>query len=737
MKIFNKLKNKKTIYLCLLLLCCIVKTWFIYYNYLDDLVDSEVQRHLGEINNQIKNDLNKQIQSKLNILYTYSKFMPVTSNVLDEKNFEYFNYELSKIDIDSFVICNDKGLGITNSNETIYYGNELFFKEGINGFDHVSTLYSNKQDKRSYNIFSIPIYSNNKVTGVLGVKIYSEETFKIIDRDLYDGKAKTYILDDTGTIIVDNRNKKINSNVIEILSATNDNKKIDSFTKALSSNKTSVTKLNIEGENTYLALSPLENKNKWYLVTKIDSTYASEDFLDLFSYGYYLMLLVITILGGVTLFIAKKEESSNNEISSLAYYDPNLNCPNINKFLIEVDKLLKKSRNYAIIELDLCNFKLVNEMFGYEEGNKILANLVNILETNLNDQETYAREYDDCFVMLLEFNSEFELLKRLQIIDKLISNYTNKNLEHYELNIAWGIYPVTEGYVPINQMIDKASVSRKSNKNPRRSSFTFFDENMKKKIEEEMTFELTMKKALKDGDFTIEIQPIVNPRNSKAYAGEALVRWIKNDEFFYPYKFIKIFEKTDLIYDLDTYVLELVCKEARSFKNNKIANVTLSLNMSYISICNNNFITDLKHILSKYALSGKDIAIEIDENSVFENYNILSKQVDKLNALGIKIYLDNFGVGYSSMNLLKDLKIDLLKLDKSFLVNSYDSNRCKILLDNIIEMAHNMGIKVVIEGVDTDEHYEFVKGFECDYVQGFYYSNPIDTTSFRKQYSKK
>ncbi|WP_236879340.1 putative bifunctional diguanylate cyclase/phosphodiesterase [Clostridioides difficile] len=248
-----------------------------------------------------------------------------------------------------------------------------------------------------------------------------------------------------------------------------------------------------------------------------------------------------------------------------------------------------------------------------------------------------------------------------------------------------------------------------------------------------------MNKALEKGEFIVYYQPKYSLGDVNEIEGaEALIRWNSPEfGFISPIDFIPLFEKNGFIVNIDMFVFEEVCKTLNKWINKGYTPVPISVNMSRVHLYRDNFIENITDLISKYNISPEFIELELTESVVFDNLNILIDIMKKIKEIGFLISMDDFGSGYSSLNLLKDLSFDILKLDRGFLIETTDTKRGKIIISKIVEMAKAIDIKVICEGVETYEQVEFLKEIGCDKVQGYLFAKPMVLDEFEKHLNFK
>ena len=239
---------------------------------------------------------------------------------------------------------------------------------------------------------------------------------------------------------------------------------------------------------------------------------------------------------------------------------------------------------------------------------------------------------------------------------------------------------------------------------------------------------------IKNNEFIIYLQPKFDIKTEKIVGSEALIRKQINGKIIMPDKFIPEYEKTGIITILDMYVLEEVCKLQKKWKELQFPLLPISVNQSRHHLKNKNYIKKLSEIINKYDIDAKLIELEMTENTVVEDIMQAKKAAENVKKLGFIVSMDDFGTGYSAFNILKDIEIDILKIDKTFFDNLENNKRAQIIIETIVKMCKKLGIKTVAEGIETKAQIDFLKKIECDIVQGYYFSKPISIQEFEEKY---
>ncbi len=423
------------------------------------------------------------------------------------------------------------------------------------------------------------------------------------------------------------------------------------------------------------------------------------------------------------------------KMQNLVYLDGLTGIPNLQKFNMEVENLLKKKQlnNYAIISFDIEKFKFINDTYGHEEGNKVLGYVTSVITSVIKENEMFARVSADNFVALIDLADKDKFLMKLRETNARIQYIANSNNKRYRIVFACGIYAVQEQDDNVTTMIDRANIARKTTKGLHESSFAFYSEIVHSQMAKEIEIEYVMEDALHNKEFEIYIQPKVKLSSKEIVGAEALVRWERKGyglieaEYFIP-----IFEKNGFIEELDFYVFEEVHRKMRLWMNAGKNVLPMSINLSRVHLRDGQFIERLLELAEKYSIPTSLIEIELSENVFIDNIDRLLVYMYKLKELGYKISLDDFGAGYSSLNLLKDLPVDILKIDSEFFRSNSDHKREKIIIESIVDMTKKLGITVLTEGVETEEQCAFLEAIGCDLVQGFVFAKPMPINEFEE-----
>lgn len=443
-------------------------------------------------------------------------------------------------------------------------------------------------------------------------------------------------------------------------------------------------------------------------------------------------IFIIIILGFC--FIVKKESKfikkyirKLNRTKTVEEIDIIFDVSNKFKFIKEAEMVISSnlSGNYALVHYDVNNFTIINNSVGYKVGDEILQQIGKVLRKNLKEEIIGKAEGDNFFV-LFEYQEQEDLISRACLIADKIEKLNLFEKLCIKPVIKTGIYFFNNNDLDVRVAIDRASFAKGRLKNSYKSGYAIYEDEIGKNLIEVKKIENDMHRALNNKEFKVYLQPKVDLKTGLLSGAEALVRWDHPElGLLLPNRFIHIFEKNGFIVDLDKYVFEEVCSSIRKWLDLGYDVVPVSVNVSRVHFLNTNFVYDYNKIIEKFKISRKLVEIEITESVVFSNEkeNEIFSVMRRFRDDGFGISMDDFGSGYSCLGLLKEMPIDTLKLDKMFLDNIEEYNS-QIIVSNIVNMAKNLNLNVISEGVETDMQVDFLRDIGCDMAQGFVFAKP-------------
>lgn len=451
-------------------------------------------------------------------------------------------------------------------------------------------------------------------------------------------------------------------------------------------------------------------------------------------------MFMILLMIGLISFVWGSHQNSQQLIEELAFRDRITGGKNMNYFQQRAMEIITQNREipFLLYRFDILNFRYINEVYGHEKADAVLASCIREFESRFDKKELCARVNSDQFVALVI--NDAEVSNRWKNFYAAVGEAARMEGVRYPIRFKTGVYQVRKGDSDIPVMIDHANVARKSLSGEEKIlEATYSDSiisNMKKidKIETEMQY------ALNSGEFKMYLQPKWDIMKNEVAGAEALVRWIKPDgSIVLPNEFIPVFEKNGFIEKLDYYMLETLCRMLHELHIHPdlYREYPVSVNQSRILINNPDYVKNVEKIINKYDAPIPYLEIEITETVFFSERNKMVDVMNQLKDMGITLSMDDFGSGYSSLNVLKDIPFDIMKIDREFFSESVTSESSIWIMEKMIEMAHGLGISSICEGVEKAEQVEILKRVGCTMAQGYYYSKPMPMDEYIAKYCDK
>ncbi len=486
---------------------------------------------------------------------------------------------------------------------------------------------------------------------------------------------------------------------------------------------------------TEMSLSTIENNNIQHIA--IEQMTFSE-YVKRYR-GYFVItfiLLLMVNVAGLGYRKYKQEQKSKEK----AYSDSVAKIGSMEKFRIDVEPILRSDSklNYYMIAVDVDKFKIINDLYGYEEGDKVIAYLGRVLQSNAGNFSFVARPNADYFVVLKKADRLSEVEEFLNKVFETVEHDIAKYNSDYRMILKAGVYKVREDDYVLSSIMDKADMSKKNIVVGHESAYALYSEDMHQKTIDNKKMENDMESALENGEFKVFLQPQVDFKTKKIISAEALVRWIHPEKgMIPPIKFIPLFEKNGFICKVDHFVWEETIKTLARWREENRIMVPISINLSRVDIQKKGFIETLLELFDKYSINPKWIKAELTESVCLENDKIVMEKMNQLKEFGFKIAIDDFGSGYSSLHLLKKMPIDILKIDKSFLdYNEIMQEKDEIVIRDVVDLGKHLHMQIVMEGVETLEQSIFLENIGCDIAQGYYYGRPMPIEEFEQMLEK-
>ncbi|MGI6204885.1 MAG: putative bifunctional diguanylate cyclase/phosphodiesterase [Anaerovoracaceae bacterium] len=425
-----------------------------------------------------------------------------------------------------------------------------------------------------------------------------------------------------------------------------------------------------------------------------------------------------------------EEEKTRQRLGDNLIYDNLTGLFTESMFGSEVRRMLDQdsSRNYYIISGDIDRFSAVVELYGYEAGDRLLRCIGSKLSGYMSDECKISRISSDNFAACL--SGDHLLLGK---IANLVTEGINE--AGFRGKITWhaGIFPISDRSMHIGIMCDRAHSAAKRIKNDGNTHFAFYDKKYSSNVMREHLIIQNMNGALTNGEFEVHYQPIFDAVTKKPACAEALVRWRKSDGAMVPPgEFINVFEKCGFIRQLDYYLWEQVCRDMRMQLDEGNTVLPVSVNMSRYYAFEPGILDDILQLTSRYGIDHSLLRFEVTESIYGASPQNLLRLMKNMQDNGFVILLDDYGSGYSTPSSLIDIPFDIIKIDREFVQRALESERCRYIISAVLQMADKMHVPVVAEGVETEEQFDVMKKMSCDFIQGYYFSRPLQPENYQE-----
>ena len=422
---------------------------------------------------------------------------------------------------------------------------------------------------------------------------------------------------------------------------------------------------------------------------------------------------------------------ANDKLTDLLFYDD---------FKEEVGKIIENSDvKYMLMSGNISNFKYINNMYGYEQGDQLLKSVADFFIRDYEDCVIGCRMHSDRFLALVKVceDTEAEMGEDLK---KLINNFADKIAPIFpfaNIHLNCGAYIIEKEDKNVSEIVDKAEMARKSAKDNYLSSLVFYNKKIEEKAKVEREMIPMFERALKDNRILVYLQPKVAIESGIVVGAEALVRMLDDDgKIVPPMSFIPILERTGMIIKLDFCVLEQVCALIRKWIDEGVKPVRISVNLSRFDFQEDGPWDQMLEKIKEYDIPREFLEFEVTETIFYDDVEFIINKLRQLRAKGHKVSMDDFGSGYSSLNTVGLMPIDIIKFDRGFVQNSINNQKGLDIMTGLVDIFNKINMEVICEGVETEEEEKTVHQCGCDYVQGYYHDKPLPITDFESKYIK-
>ena len=688
---------------------------FLFINHTDDSLNKATYTTMNQEIDLCKQRISSKKNTDLVLLNTFARNLnmetDLNSSLLEMKKESDFS-SIQFIDMNHNVYSSEK------NSKLLYDDLSDEYKDKIkSGFEGKQSAFKQKNNDRL--TYITPVYEDaNQIVGVLCADSGLQPYMDLMKKSISGGNLYVTDLKDFYGIQKDSESNE----VLAVLKNMGLSEKVSGL-------------IGVKGQEHGIVVKKTEIQG-WYLcyVNSAKSLNYSMYVMSRTT-NYVLMLFVIVVI--LLLWIAYRMMVKNNdEMEKLAYTDQLTGAVSFARFTQLVRMYAHKNNDYSLVSLNLRRFKFMNEILGRDKSDDFLCRIVTCIKPMLKKDEIICRDSADVFYMLLIGTDENVISNRIHAIFNSIRQNTKDFCYEYEL--CCGV--ISNSTYSFEQMLTNVMFALAQSKEMASENICFFDEEVHKKKEFENFVESNMQQALDSNCFEMVLQPKVDLDTNLVVSAEALVRWkLEDGTYLPPSSFVGIFEKNRFCSKLDFYMLRKAIQQIRKWIDMGIQPVNISVNQSKIVFYHENYISELQSLLREYDVSASYITLEVLESTVIEDFKLFNQIFSEVKKLGFSVSLDDFGSGYSSLNVLSKLDIDELKIDRIFLHtdSELENKKTKLILEAIINIAKKSNIRVVVEGVESIEDDRFIRCIGANVGQGYYYSRPLAIDAFNDLIHKK
>ena len=555
-----------------------------------------------------------------------------------------------------------------------------------------------------------------------------------------DGEVLRVLRSDVGDL-------QQHGNIFDYVRETvNDKNMVDHLNAHVQEGKPSIHATKIGGVSYVVSVGTSEAANGLFVVGLYQAEKAYSSGYEMINTILSAMLIVFGVLIALIIYSMLSRRRSQRKVKELGSKHPLLGCLSVSGFQSEVWEIFRRNRatKFAVIAAEVRYFNYITENYGEQEADNLMKFLNVVCSKTVGLDETYGYYTDGQFFILLHYKEQKTLVERLNQLYDIARRYPALKEDNFSIKLNFGIVEVEPpATTSVDVLMDQAIVAK--NRSPllgTEQPIKFYDESMRREYIQKADIETKAEGALANEEFVVFYQPKYNIVKNCVESCEALVRWYDPEQQIYraPASFLPVFEANGFIVKLDHYVYERVCQYIYESIERKQFVCPVSVNISRVTAIQSDFKEFYSDIKNKYHIPDGMLILEFTESFADENYERLNHTITHMHKNGFLCSIDDFGSGYSSFNILKQVQMDEVKLDRLFIKKGISKERDRLILSRAIQIAKELKMNIVQEGVETIEEVETLKGLGCDIVQGYYYSKPlmlVDYLSFLEEHRPK
>lgn len=707
---------------------------FSLMDHVQNLLSSDVRINLAEIATQNEEIIAGRLSMQVNNLNLAAEQiadrLPPTDDITDAQLRSAFSAYIRQKPHDRAYVASRDGKAFFADGRELDIAGRKYFRLASAGKRNISDRIISRLTGDDVFVISVPLLHNGKIIGTVQQSYSQEEMFTLCKLSLFSSQGQMFIINSQGYILISSQHStygRESDNYFRILHASNPEQRRQ-MEQDIKNNTPGFIETTLQGNKIFSAYTPVEHAYDWYLISSIDKNAVSPNAGTVTTMFYVILCMVVAIFFLLICLILYNKHRQETQIKTIAFVDMVTKGCTYNKFVVHYQDMLLYAPEVQLsfVAFDVDNFTFINNAYGFAFGDTVLRAIDERISRHLHRHELLARVHSDHFILLLE-DARQERLEAL--FDEI------HEIDGVRINIHAGCYTISDRGEELNRIMDKANIAAKSVKNIRYERIGVYSKLFEQRILHKEHFHRTIEQALANHEFLPFFQPKVNINNRRITGAEALHRWQTRDgRTIFPEEFVPFCEDSGLIVDIDMGILEHTLGFLQDCLRNNTPCVPISVNFSVKHLQKGDFVQQLVDKMEKFQVPPRLLEVELAESVMFEDQKMLESFIGQLHEAHMTLSLDNFGSGYFSLNMLQDIPIDSLKINRSFLRRTVHRERQKFIFSAVSQMARNLGISIVVEGIETIGNIDLMREAGCTIAQGYYYAKPLKREDFVKIY---
>lgn len=593
-------------------------------------------------------------------------------------------------------------------------------------------------------MYVTPVYSHGEIVGTLIAGSSGSSLNDLMKSHIYQSQSSFCLANREGKLLIESGDSHFVelSNLLD-LKSDEYGLTASSLESDFNNGINGVVEVKLSDGNNYLmTYAPIEGED-WMIVTLIPTNTFSKAYIAYmkralsFTIGTAVIFVILLVL------LVFSYRGARKKLEYLAYTDELTGGINGTDFEMRYDVMRRKADplEYSIVMLDINDFKLVNELGGFDAGDTLLKYVYSAIMQTLDGKfyECACRVEVDHYFICFHENTPEGIQARIDKIAELVNSAGESMTQGLHVTFGLGACIIDDANLDTNEAMQRARIAKRSATSKDRNQVVMYNEDLRHAISQKVQLDYMAEESIKNGDFVVYYQPKVSARTGRVKGAEALVRWMHpNRGLIPPDEFVPVLEESGRITEVDHCVFEMTCRYLAARKEQGKPLFTISVNLSRLHFWKDNLVEDFAAMADKYGIDHRYLEFEITETLFMEQDKLekIKSVIQEMHEAGFTIALDDFGVGYSSLSLVNEMDVDTLKFDRSFFMNLGDERSRKVVT-GLIQMGSSLNLDMVIEGIEDQDQIDFIKATRADIIQGYYFSKPLCEADFETWLSDK